>query len=101
MYDVLKHLPYGPKPRQVLVRGVATTLTSQLGIEKLLANGSYQAAFPLHSGPHTEYGPLGDANARHKLRENWSRFGKWYKEQPLDLVRGYFGEKIGVSHLCD
>ena len=30
------------------------------------------------------------------LREYWARWGKWLKYQPLDHVREYFGEKIGI-----
>ena len=30
------------------------------------------------------------------LKEYWARWGKWLKYQPLDHVREYFGEKIGI-----
>ncbi|KAL3882736.1 hypothetical protein ACJMK2_029047 [Sinanodonta woodiana] len=30
------------------------------------------------------------------LYENWARWGRWYKYQPLDHIRDYFGEKIGI-----
>lgn len=34
---------------------------------------------------------------RHQvLKEYWARWGKWLKYQPLDHVREYFGEKIGI-----
>jgi hypothetical protein len=70
----------------------------QVGIEKLLANKGYLAAFPLHDGefdPDFNDDVLSDRNL---LWQHWSRFGKWYKHQPLDKIRGYFGEKIG--NLC-
>jgi hypothetical protein len=33
---------------------------------------------------------------RTKLYQHWGRMGCWYKRQPLDLVRRYFGEKIAI-----
>ncbi|KAB0386007.1 hypothetical protein FD755_000963, partial [Muntiacus reevesi] len=38
----------------------------------------------------------GAVNHRHLLYECWASWGVWYKYQPLDLVRRYFGEKIGL-----
>ncbi|CAB1346058.1 unnamed protein product [Coregonus sp. 'balchen'] len=35
-------------------------------------------------------------NHRHLLYECWAWWGVWYKYQPLDLIRRYFGEKIGL-----
>uniref|UniRef100_A0A8C2U6K1 Anoctamin n=1 Tax=Coturnix japonica TaxID=93934 RepID=A0A8C2U6K1_COTJA len=46
----------------------------------LLANGVYSAAYPLHD----------------LLCEEWASYGVFYKYQPIDLVRKYFGEKIGL-----
>lgn len=37
-----------------------------------------------------------DMNPRQVLYEFWARWGKWYKYQPLDHIREYFGEKIGI-----
>uniref|UniRef100_A0A674IHJ7 Anoctamin n=1 Tax=Terrapene triunguis TaxID=2587831 RepID=A0A674IHJ7_9SAUR len=50
------------------------------GITSLLANGVYSAAYPLHD----------------LLCEEWASYGVFYKYQPIDLVRKYFGEKIGL-----
>uniref|UniRef100_A0A8C8SQ50 Anoctamin n=1 Tax=Pelusios castaneus TaxID=367368 RepID=A0A8C8SQ50_9SAUR len=55
-------------------------LVSFLGITSLLANGVYSAAYPLHD----------------LLCEEWASYGVFYKYQPIDLVRKYFGEKIGL-----
>ena len=30
------------------------------------------------------------------LLEFWARWGKWYKYQPLDHIREYFGEKTAI-----
>lgn len=37
-----------------------------------------------------------DMNLRQILYEYWARWGKWYKYQPLDHIREYFGDKIGI-----
>ncbi|XP_078583555.1 anoctamin-4-like isoform X6 [Branchiostoma floridae x Branchiostoma japonicum] len=71
----------------------------KIGIKKMLNNGSYSAAYPLHDGPYkSEHSKLthGYKNDRHLLFEEWARLGKWYKYQPLDKIRQYFGEKIGL-----
>uniref|UniRef100_A0A8B9CKK2 Anoctamin n=1 Tax=Anser brachyrhynchus TaxID=132585 RepID=A0A8B9CKK2_9AVES len=50
-------------------------------------------------GSHKSRHPIkthGAQNHRHLLYERWARWGMWYKYQPLDLIRRYFGEKIGL-----
>uniref|UniRef100_A0A8B9Y3J6 Anoctamin n=1 Tax=Bos mutus grunniens TaxID=30521 RepID=A0A8B9Y3J6_BOSMU len=72
---------------------------SKVGICKLINNGSYIAAFPPHEGAYKSNQPIkthGPQNNRHLLYERWARWGMWYKHQPLDLIRLYFGEKIGL-----
>uniref|UniRef100_G1S833 Anoctamin n=1 Tax=Nomascus leucogenys TaxID=61853 RepID=G1S833_NOMLE len=72
---------------------------SKVGIRKLINNGSYIAAFPPHEGAYKSSQPIkthGPQNNRHLLYERWARWGMWYKHQPLDLIRLYFGEKIGL-----
>ncbi|TSM52274.1 Anoctamin-5 [Bagarius yarrelli] len=54
------------------------------GIKRLLNNGTYTSAFPLHD------------NERYSLYTYWARFLRFYKEQPLNLIRRYYGEKIGI-----
>uniref|UniRef100_A0A8V0ZXX8 Anoctamin n=1 Tax=Gallus gallus TaxID=9031 RepID=A0A8V0ZXX8_CHICK len=46
----------------------------------LIANNVYDAAYPLHD----------------LLYREWARYGVFYKFQPIDLIRKYFGEKIGL-----
>lgn len=42
-------------------------------------------------------GPADPAmNPRQILYDYWARWGKWYKYQPLDHIREYFGEKIAI-----
>uniref|UniRef100_W5LEW6 Anoctamin n=1 Tax=Astyanax mexicanus TaxID=7994 RepID=W5LEW6_ASTMX len=72
---------------------------SKMGINRLLGNGTYEAAFPPHEGSYKSRHPIkthGAQNHRHLLYERWARWGIWYKYQPLDLIRRYFGEKIGL-----
>ncbi|XP_036399069.1 anoctamin-3 [Megalops cyprinoides] len=72
---------------------------SKMGISRLLGNGTYEAAFPPHEGGYKSRHPIkthGAQNHRHLLYERWARWGMWYKYQPLDLIRRYFGEKIGL-----
>lgn len=35
-------------------------------------------------------------NPRQILHHYWARWSCWYKYQPLDHIREYFGEKIGI-----
>uniref|UniRef100_A0A4W4DWQ0 Anoctamin n=1 Tax=Electrophorus electricus TaxID=8005 RepID=A0A4W4DWQ0_ELEEL len=72
---------------------------SKMGINRLLGNNTYEAAFPPHEGSYKSRHPIkthGAQNHRHLLYERWARWGIWYKYQPLDLIRRYFGEKIGL-----
>ncbi|KAM5170171.1 anoctamin-4 [Mantella aurantiaca] len=72
---------------------------NKIGLNRLLSNCTYEAAFPLHEGSYRSKNSIkthGADNHRHLLFECWASWGVWYKYQPLDLVRRYFGEKIGL-----
>ncbi|XP_075456791.1 anoctamin-4 isoform X2 [Ascaphus truei] len=72
---------------------------NKIGLNRLLTNCTYEAAFPLHEGSYRSTNSIkthGAENHRHLLSECWASRGVWYKYQPLDLVRRYFGEKIGL-----
>ena len=47
----------------------------------------------LHSNTATT---TGTTNQRALLRENWASLKKFYKYQPLDHIKDYFGVKIGL-----
>ncbi|XP_056273223.1 anoctamin-5 isoform X3 [Pseudoliparis swirei] len=67
------------------------------GIKRLLNNGTYTAAFPLHDSRYWTRSK--DANCesdRYSLHKHWARFFCFFKEQPLNLIRKYYGEKIGI-----
>ncbi|KAL3882735.1 hypothetical protein ACJMK2_029046 [Sinanodonta woodiana] len=71
----------------------------KFGIKKMISNESYDAAYPLHDGKYlSEHSILtrGKKNDRHLLYEIWAKWRVWYKFQPLDHIRNYFGEKIGI-----
>ncbi|XP_046368933.2 anoctamin-4-like isoform X7 [Haliotis rufescens] len=88
---------------QILLRCVYEDLgdkrKNKFGIKKMLSTNSYVAAYPLHEGNYeSEHSLLtrGKANDRHLLYEVWAKPWMWYKFQPLDYIRRYFGEKIGI-----
>ncbi|XP_064628203.1 anoctamin-4-like isoform X2 [Lineus longissimus] len=70
-----------------------------IGLRKLINHGVFTAVFPLHEGSYRSEHSIkthGADNDRHLLYETWARPACWYKFQPLDLIRRYFGEKIGI-----
>ncbi|XP_066481277.1 anoctamin-1 isoform X5 [Tiliqua scincoides] len=79
---------------EVLKRTTCTKAKYSMGITSLLANGVYSAAYPLHDGDYD--GEHVEPNDRKLLCDEWASYGVFYKYQPIDLVRKYFGEKIGL-----
>ncbi|XP_041445030.1 anoctamin 1, calcium activated chloride channel L homeolog isoform X3 [Xenopus laevis] len=78
---------------EILKRTTCTKAKYSMGITSLLANGVYSAAYPLHDG---DYDSEAEANDRKLLSDEWASYSAFYKYQPIDLVRKYFGEKIGL-----
>eukprot|EP00054_Salpingoeca_dolichothecata_P028843 m.222330 g.222330 ORF g.222330 m.222330 type:complete len:1024 (-) comp26328_c2_seq1:26-3097(-) len=85
--------------------------TDKRGIQRLLYNHSYLAAFPLWDGPrkfhakdvclyrdvyqnHIEIAPNDKPSMRARLYYCWTKPGRWHRFQPLDAIRTYFGEKV-------
>ena len=66
------------------------------GVDELVANGTYKAAYPLHDGPYETEPHTSPSNHRQLLRFYWASFGRWNKFQPLNLIRMYFGEKVAM-----
>ncbi|MEQ2236680.1 hypothetical protein ILYODFUR_015170, partial [Ilyodon furcidens] len=81
---------------EILRRTVCVRTCQTIGISTLIAKGVYDAAFPLHDGDYKVTGHLEERNDRQVLFEEWARYSAFYKYQPIDLVRKYFGEKIGL-----
>ncbi|XP_036431895.1 anoctamin-5 isoform X3 [Colossoma macropomum] len=67
------------------------------GIKRLLNNGTYTSAFPLHDCRYwIKSRDSSCESERYNLYRYWARFFRFYKEQPLNLIRKYYGEKIGI-----
>uniref|UniRef100_A0A183C1D0 Anoctamin n=1 Tax=Globodera pallida TaxID=36090 RepID=A0A183C1D0_GLOPA len=69
----------------------------RFGIDKLLRNRTYTAAFPLHDelnkkAKRVDFEKCSD---RQLLYESWVKVKNVFKYQPLDLIQNYFGTKIG------
>ncbi|XP_030895052.1 anoctamin-5 [Leptonychotes weddellii] len=86
VYYILSRCPFGIEDGK-----------KKFGIERLLTSNTYSSAYPLHDGQYWKPSePPNPVNERYILCQNWARFSYFYKEQPLDLVRNYFGEKIAM-----
>ncbi|KAM6960603.1 anoctamin-1 [Aplochiton taeniatus] len=81
---------------EILSRTTCTQYCQLTGITALLANGVYDSAFPLHDGSFTRKGGRDQRNDRQLLHEEWANYGVMHKYQPVDLIRKYFGEQIGL-----
>ncbi|KAM3832315.1 anoctamin-6 [Vipera latastei] len=69
----------------------------KFGINKLLDSGIYKAAFPLHDSRFNYQSQDPKCpNERYLLYREWAHPRNIFKLQPLDLVRKYYGEKIGI-----
>ncbi|XP_072036734.1 LOW QUALITY PROTEIN: anoctamin-7-like [Amphiura filiformis] len=86
VHEILASTTYGKRKR------------AEVGIDRLLEEDIFQAAYPLHDGPDVIPPNVQDEdlNKRQVLKKYWARWGVWYKYQPLDHIREYFGEKIGI-----
>ncbi|KAG8242189.1 hypothetical protein J6590_071048 [Homalodisca vitripennis] len=87
VYEILSTAIFGKKKK------------GEVGIDRLVDEGVFSSSFPLHDGPYECKNMKGSEvplNPRQVLYEYWARWGKWYKYQPLDHIREYFGEKIAI-----
>ncbi|XP_051515951.1 anoctamin-7-like isoform X2 [Myxocyprinus asiaticus] len=87
VYEILARTVYGRRKH------------AEVGVARLLNEGAFTGAFPLHEGPFEH--PVQDIkpdklNKRQVLYHYWASWLKWYKYQPLDHIREYFGEKIAL-----
>lgn len=73
----------------------------ETGVKRLIAEGVLEDAFALHDGSYNEkvYNKATcqakASNPRSFLYFHWAKFSLWYKHQPIDQIRSYFGEKVG------
>uniref|UniRef100_A0A671RQ91 Anoctamin n=1 Tax=Sinocyclocheilus anshuiensis TaxID=1608454 RepID=A0A671RQ91_9TELE len=87
VYEILARTVYGRRKR------------AEVGVARLMNEGAFTGAFPLHEGPFELPGcdmQPDQLNKRQVLYHYWSNWLKWYKYQPLDHIREYFGEKIAL-----
>ncbi|XP_051975312.1 anoctamin-5-like [Xyrauchen texanus] len=85
VYYILSRCPYSKEDKD------------KKGIKRLLNNGTYTAAFPLHDCKYwTRSRDPSCESERYSLYKFWARFSHCYKEQPLNLIRKYYGEKISI-----
>ncbi|KAJ8373376.1 hypothetical protein AAFF_G00265640 [Aldrovandia affinis] len=85
-YYILSRAPYEMRGK-----------VKKFGINKLLDTGVYKAAYPLHDCRFHERSPDEHClNERYLLYREWAHPMNFYKMQPLDLIRKYYGEKIGI-----
>ncbi|KAK2832346.1 hypothetical protein Q7C36_015808 [Tachysurus vachellii] len=80
---------------EILRRTTCTRTCQTMGITTLIAKGVYDSAFPLHDGDFND-SKEEEKNERQLLHNEWARYGAFYKYQPIDLIRKYYGEKIGL-----
>ncbi|XP_070827604.1 anoctamin-1 [Chaetodon trifascialis] len=81
---------------EIISRTTCRQTCQTTGINSLLARGVYDSAFPLHDGSFTRRGRKDQRNDRQLLHEEWANYGVMHKYQPVDLIRKYFGEQIGL-----
>ncbi|XP_032525780.2 anoctamin-4 isoform X1 [Danaus plexippus] len=96
-----RHTMFSPAQRslmvmQILLRAKYDNNDTKMGIRRLLNDGTYLACFPLHEGRYDQDNEDKTQTDRRLLYLEWARPCKWYKKQPLWLVRRYFGEKIAL-----
>lgn len=85
-YYILSRAPYDVKGN-----------VKKFGISKLLDGGVYKAAYPLHDCRfNVKSEELDCPNERYLLYNEWAHPKNFYKMQPLNLIRKYYGEKIGI-----
>ncbi|XP_015208423.1 anoctamin-6 [Lepisosteus oculatus] len=69
----------------------------KFGITKLLGSVVYKAAYPLHDCRfNVKSEDKNCPNERYLLYNEWAHPKSFYKMQPLDLIRKYYGEKVGI-----
>ncbi|KAM6970142.1 anoctamin-7 [Aplochiton taeniatus] len=87
LYEILARTPYG------------TVKKGEVGIDRLISENVFTAAYPLHEGPiEPPEAPVDPQclSMRQILHQYWAQWACWRKYQPLDHIREYFGEKIAL-----
>ncbi|KAJ1361354.1 hypothetical protein KIN20_020575 [Parelaphostrongylus tenuis] len=68
----------------------------RFGIERLLNQGAYSAAYPLHQAMRVncQYLRGEEISQRELLYNHWVSWRNIFKYQPLDCIKRYFGTKV-------
>ncbi|KAM9852900.1 anoctamin-7 [Aulostomus maculatus] len=87
LYEILARTPYG------------SVAKGEVGVDRLLSEQVFTAAYPLHEGGFKVPVPLvapQSLRLRQILYAYWAQWTCWRRYQPLDHIREYFGEKIAI-----
>ncbi|XP_008307804.1 anoctamin-7 [Cynoglossus semilaevis] len=87
LYEILARTPYGSVKK------------GQVGVDRLLSEHIFTAAYPLHEGDYLHPGadvPPQALSVRQILYSYWAKWSCWKCYQPLDHIREYFGEKTAL-----
>jgi Dimerisation domain of Ca+-activated chloride-channel, anoctamin/Calcium-activated chloride channel len=60
------------------------------GLQKLLVDKVYTAAYPLHDGT------AHDNDERGELNRQWATVKQWNRKQPLNRIKNYFGVQVAL-----
>ena len=60
-------------------------------MDKLITEETLLACYPLHDG-----GLKSEGSQRNLLYTQWASLTKFWKYQPLDAIRDYYGVKMGL-----
>ncbi|KAF7657107.1 hypothetical protein LDENG_00031930 [Lucifuga dentata] len=85
LYEILARTPYG------------SVKNGEVGIDRLLNEKVFSAAYPLHEGGFrlpSSLASIQSLGLRQILYNYWAQWSCWRRYQPLDHIREYFGEKI-------
>ncbi|UJR37801.1 hypothetical protein I4U23_030492 [Adineta vaga] len=84
------------KIEEVFTSSTRRSGTKDTGIEVLLEEDVYEAAFPLHDQLISEEdaGEPETWNDRMKLYHRWAKFSNIFRIQPIRAIRDYYGERL-------
>lgn len=75
----------------ILERGKFSENIQDIGIKKLLEEQIYIAYYPMHDGNLNSRG-----SQRQFFYKEWASISKFYKLQPIDEIKNYFGVKFSL-----
>ena len=84
----------GRMTHRLLISTKYSSEVEEFGISRLLYQGVYTDSFPLHEDLSAVSGKDILKTDRQCLRESWASFSQWYKYQPLDAIKSYFGTRV-------